>query len=152
MGSIALTGLLLLEFLQVGTQSTQTTADKSQAVLSLENAWNQAERLQDVRALKVLLAETFIRTDYDGTFMDRDGFLRRIQSTAKNYQALRNVGMKTYVYRDVVVVNGIFVEKLTIKGKNVEHSSRFTDTWISQNGHWECVASQYTLISPSTKS
>jgi hypothetical protein len=30
----------------------------------------------------------------------------------------------------------------------VDRHSRFTDTWISQNGHWECVASQITLTAP----
>jgi hypothetical protein len=37
---------------------------------------------------------------------------------------------------------------MTIKGKNVDRNSRFIDTWIFQNGHWECVASQSTLTSP----
>jgi len=46
----------------------------------------------------------------------------------------------------IVVVTGIYVEKLKIKGKNVDRRVRFTDTRIFENGHWECVASQSTLI------
>jgi hypothetical protein len=145
---IALGSVVLLASLQMGAQAAHTDIDKSHTIINLENAWNQAERLHDVHALKSLLAEAFIRTNYDGTFMDRDGFLRRIQGAAKDYQALENVGMKTYVYSNVVVVTGIFVEKMTIKGKKVENSSRFTDAWIFQNNAWECVASHYTLTSP----
>jgi Domain of unknown function (DUF4440) len=140
-----LAGVLLLAFLLMGAQAAKTADDKTQAVINLENAWNFAEERHDGDALKLLLAETFVYTDYDGTIMDRDQWLRKVQSGAKNYSHLANVAQTARAYGDAVVVIGIYLEKMKIKGKNVDRRSRFTDTWIFQNSHWECVASQSTL-------
>ena len=145
---IALGCVPLLAFLVMGTGAVETAADKAQAVINLENAWNFAEERHDGNALRLLLAETFVYTDYDGTIMDRDQWLRKVQSEAKDYQSLANVAQTPRAYGDTVVVIGIYLEKLKIKGKKVDRRIRFTDTWIFQNSRWECVASQSTLIAP----
>jgi hypothetical protein len=145
---IALAGVLLLAFLLMGVQVAKTADEKSQAVINLENAWNYAEERHDGDALRLLLAETFVYTDYDGTIMDRDQWLRKIQSLAKDYRHLSNVEQNARAYGDAVVVIGIYLEKMKIKGKDADRRVRFTDTWIFQNSRWECVASQSTLDSP----
>src|SRR3979409_2388764 len=139
---IALAGVVLLALLLRGVQPAKTADDKSQAVINLENAWNYAEERHDGDALRLLLAETFVYTDYDGTIMDRDQWLRTIQSLAKDYRHLSNVEQNARAYGDAVVVIGIYLEKMKIKGKDADRRVRFTDTWIFQNSHWECVASQ----------
>ena len=145
---IALAGVLLLAFLLMGVQAAKTADDKSEAVINLENAWNYAEERHDGDALRLLLAETFVYTDYDGTIMDRNQWLRKVQSPAKEYQHLSNVEQNARAYGDAVVVIGVYLEKMKIKGKDVDRGVRFTDTWIFQNSHWECVASQSTLTAP----
>ena len=145
---MALAGVLLLAFLLMGAQAAKTADEKSEAVINLENAWNFAEERHDGDALRLLLAETFVYTDYDGTIMDRDQWLRKVQSSAKDYNHLSNVEQNARVYGDAVVVIGVYVEKMKIKGKNVDRRVRFTDTWIFQNRHWECVASHSTLTAP----
>jgi hypothetical protein len=145
---IALGVVVLLAYFQMGAQATHTDADKSHTVITLENAWNQAEALHDGAALKSLLADTFQYTDYDGRAMDREEWLREVKNTTKEYRGLANMVQKTHVYGNTVVVTGVYREKMTLKGKNVERNSRFTDTWIFQNGHWECAASQSTLTAP----
>ena len=142
---IALAGVLLLAFLLMGAQAAKTAEEKSEAVINLENAWNYAEERHDGDALRLLLAETFVYTDYDGTIMDRDQWLRKVQSLAKDYRHLSNVEQNARVYGDAVVVIGVYLEKMKIKGKDVDRRVRFTDTWLFQNRHWECVASQSTL-------
>jgi hypothetical protein len=96
---IALGSVLFLAYLQMGAQAAQTDADKSQRVINLENAWNQAEALHDRAALKLLLADTFLYTDYDGRAMDREERLRKVQSATKEYRTLTNVVQKAHVYR-----------------------------------------------------
>jgi Domain of unknown function (DUF4440) len=145
---IALASVLLLAFLLMGAQAAKTADDKSEAVINLENAWNYAEERHDGVALRLLLAETFVYTDYDGTIMDRDQWLRKVQSLAKDYRHLSNVEQNARAYGDAVVVIGVYLEKMKIKGKDVDRRVRFTDTWIFQNRHWECVASQSTLTAP----
>ena len=145
---IALAGVLLQAYLLMGVQAAKTADDKSQAVINLENAWNYAEERHDGDALRLLLAETFVYTDYDGTIMDRDQWLRKVQSLAKDYRHLSNVEQNARAYGDAVVVIGVYLEKMKIKGKDADRRVRFTDTWIFQNSHWECVASQSTLTAP----
>jgi Domain of unknown function (DUF4440) len=111
----------------------------------LKTHGNYAEERHDGDALRLLLAETFVYTDYDGTIMDRDQWLRKVQSVAKDYRHLSNVEQNARAYGDAVVVIGVYLEKLKIKGKDADRRVRFTDTWIFQNSHWECVASQSTL-------
>jgi hypothetical protein len=145
---IASAGVLLLAFLPMGVQAGKTADDKSQAVINLENAWNYAEERHDGDALRLLLAETFVYTDYDGTIMDRDQWLRKVQGLSKDYRHLSNVEQNARAYGDAVVVIGIYLEKMKIKGKDADRRVRFTDTWIFQNSRWECVASQSTLTAP----
>ena len=145
---IALTGVLLLAFLLMGVQAAKTADEKCEAVINLENAWNYAEERHDGDALRLLLAETFVYTDYDGTIMDRDQWLRKVKSLVKDYRHLSNVEQNARAYGDAVVVIGVYIEKLKIKGKDTDRRARFTDTWVFQNSHWECVASQSTLTAP----
>jgi len=145
---IALGCVPLLAFFVMGAGAAKTAADKIQAVINLENAWNFAEERHDGDALRLLLAETFVYTDYDGTIMDRDQWLRKVQSQAKDYVHLSNVEQNAHAYGDAVVVIGVYVEKMKIKGKDVDRRVRFTDTWVFQNSRWECVASQSTLTAP----
>jgi hypothetical protein len=63
---IALAGVLLLAFLPIRVQAAKTADAKCEAVINLENAWNYAEERHDGDALRLLLAETFVYTDYDG--------------------------------------------------------------------------------------
>jgi hypothetical protein len=148
---IVLGGALLLSvFFLMGAQAqVNKTADNTQFVISLENAWDQAEARHDGDALKLLLAETFTYTDHDGSFLERDEWLKKVQSGAKDYRALANVAQTARDFGDAVVVTGIYVEKLIIKGANVDRRVRFTDTWIRLNSHWKCVASQSTLTGRS---
>src|ERR1700720_5041966 len=117
---IALAGVLLLAFLPARVQAAKTADAKCEAVINLENAWNYAEERHDGDALRLLLAETFVYTDYDGTIMDRDQWLRKVQSRAKDYLHLSNVEQNARAYGDAVVVIGVYLEKMKIKGKNVD--------------------------------
>jgi len=49
-------------------------------------------------------------------------------------------------YGDAAVVNGRWKIKFVEKGRTVDATDRFTDTYIRQNGQWRCVASQGSTI------
>jgi ketosteroid isomerase-like protein len=54
--------------------------------------------------------------------------------------------VKVTLYRDTAIVVGVYHAKGSSSGKPYEHLGRFTDTWIYQNGKWECVASHTSLL------
>jgi hypothetical protein len=117
MRSIGLTGLVLLASLQVGAQVSQTAEDKSHDVINLENAWNQAVAVHDERALKELLATTFVVTDNDGRFMDRDQWLRRVRIETKDNRGPATITQTAHVYGDVVVVTGTLLDNENQRGE-----------------------------------
>jgi hypothetical protein len=129
-------------------QDRSTKATDIARILSLENAWNGAEVHHDVRSLDMLIADSFVYTDADGTFLNRSQWLARVKTETEQYQQLTNSGMIVFVYDNAAVVTGEYKEKLESKGKMMERSGRFTDTWIRRNAEWKCVASQATLKTP----
>lgn len=113
-------------------------------VLALENAWNEAEGNNDVNALAVLTAPTFVYTDADGSFMNKQQFLASIRQSSPSH--IVNEGMKAEFYGDTIVVTGTYREQGSENGKPFTHRGRFIDVWVEKDGQWLCVASHETLI------
>ncbi|HZC23312.1 MAG TPA: nuclear transport factor 2 family protein [Candidatus Binatia bacterium] len=113
-------------------------------VLALENAWNEAEGNNDVNALAVLTAPTFVYTDADGSFMNKQQFLDSIRKSSPSH--IVNEGMKAESYGDTIVVTGTYREQGSENGKAFIHHGRFIDVWVEKDGQWFCVASHETPI------
>jgi ketosteroid isomerase-like protein len=126
-------------------QSNNVNADEIQ-IRQLEHAWNQAEAKQEVKEVSSLLAETLVYTDYDGSFMNKSEYMKWVAAPEQKADHLYDEGLSVHVYGDAAVVTGIYRESGTNKGKPYVIRSRYTDTWIKQNGVWLCVASHSTLI------
>jgi ketosteroid isomerase-like protein len=123
-----------------------SASDEGGRVLALENAWNHALEAKDTKALGMLLANTFLSVDIDGSVASRSEFLASIK--APDYQPSQAVTEQSsvQVYGDAAVVVGVFRVKGTEKGKAYMHRERFVDTWIKLNGTWQCVATTSTLM------
>jgi ketosteroid isomerase-like protein len=137
--------LSLLVGLAVAQQSTDS--DEGGRVLALEKVWNHALEQKDVKALDMLLANTMVSVDIDGSMQSKGEFLASIK--APDYQPSQAVTEQTsvQVYGNTAVVVGIFRIKGTDKGKPYVHRERFVDTWIKTNDSWQCVATTSTLLS-----
>jgi ketosteroid isomerase-like protein len=122
--------------------------DDGSIIASMESAWVQAEMAHDAHALEPLLADTFVNTDDDGSFMNRTQWLSHVGRGDDHYQQLAVDGQAVRVYGNAAVVTGRYHEKIEVKGKVTESRGRFTDVWVKQNGTWKCVASQSTLAKP----
>ena len=114
-------------------------------LLALESAWNHAEQGKDAAALNQLLADSFSYVDYDGSFLNKKQFLDATLHNDVEQEQINNDGMAVRVYGSAAVVTGVYRDKGIEKGKPFSRRGRFTDTWINQNGTWQCVASQSTL-------
>lgn len=137
----------LLIFLAASiTAASQQGNPEQSKILALENAWNLAEQRKDVRALDQLLASNLVYIDYDGSFMDKPQFLASVKTPSLHPEQIVNESTTVHMYGSTAVVTGIYREKGVEKGKAYLRRGRFIDTWIYQNGLWQCVASQSTLI------
>jgi ketosteroid isomerase-like protein len=144
--AIALTFLLGATLAVAQTSSS----DEGAHVLALDNSWNRALETKDTKALDLLLADTFVSVDIDGSIETKREFLLSLK--APGYQAPAQAvteQSKVDVYRDSAVVVGVFRTQSTHKGKSVTRRERFVDTWVNLNHTWRCVASVAVLIPAS---
>jgi hypothetical protein len=130
-------------FAQSGT--AESAAQEAKIVV-LERLWNDAQVHRDSRALEALIADRFVNTEYDGEVSDRDKFLADIKDPEFKPSLMNIRDVKVNLYRDTAVVTGIYLTKGTYSGRIYEHTGRFTDTWIFENGRWLCVASHTSLV------
>jgi hypothetical protein len=139
--------LLLLALPRVDSQTPAGPDAEQGRILALENAWNQAEEHQDIKALESLLHSTLVYVDYDGTMMTKAQFIASVKDPALQPEKIVNESMSAHVYDDrSAVVTGVYREKGVKNGKPYLRRGRFTDTWQYLDGSWVCVASQSTLI------
>jgi ketosteroid isomerase-like protein len=139
--------LFLAVLMAAAPLAAQTShSDAETKILALENAWNQAQIHHDAAALGTLLPETFVYTDYDGTVMTKAQFLADLKDPNYVATSVANENEHVFTYDNAAIVTGTYHTKGKYKGTPFEHWGRFTDTWIRQNGLWQCVASHTNLI------
>ncbi len=143
---IPLAAALLIVSIAFSVRGQSGASDDAGRIQALELAWNHALEGKDSKALDMLLANTMVSVDIDGSVMNKSEFLASIK--APDYQPSQAVIEQSTVqmYGDAAVVVGVFRVKGMEKGKAYVHRERFVDTWIKTNGTWQCVATTSALI------
>src|SRR5215471_3245385 len=138
-------GLLLLA-VGLSLARPNSVSDEGGRVLALETAWNHALENKDAKALDMLLANSMVSVDIDGSVSNKSDFLASIK--APDYQQSQAVTEQSnvQVYGNAAIVVGIFRIKGTEKGKPYVRRERFVDTWVKFDGTWQCVATTSALI------
>lgn len=122
-------------------------ADPREAkILVLERMWNEAQVNRDSAALDALVAEHFVNTEYDGEVSDKTKFLADIRDPLFKPSVVAIQDAKVALYGETAIVIGNYHTKGTYQGRPYEHFGRFTDTWVLDNGKWQCVASHTSLV------
>lgn len=141
---LVILALLLGVVLTVARQ--KSTSDEEGRILALEKAWNHALEEKDSKALDMLLSNSMVSVDTDGSVSSKSEFLASIKSPDYHPSQAVTEQSNVQVYGDAAVVVGILRTKGTDKGKAYVHRERFVDTWIKVNGAWQCVATTSTTI------
>lgn len=139
---------LLGVFAVLGTaqQPTKPRGEEGR-IIALESAWDQAEQNKDAAALSNLLADNIVYVDYDGSISTKQQLLAEVKSADVTGEQINNEGVTVRLYgNNVAVSTGIYRDKGMEKEKPFSRRGRFTNVWMNQNGKWECIASQSTLI------
>jgi hypothetical protein len=92
------------------------------------------------------VADNLVYVDYDGSLSTKQQFLESVKSSNITGERINNEGVTVRLYNNVAVSTGIYRDKGIEKGKPFQHRGRFTNVWLNQNGSWQCIASQSTLI------
>ena len=128
------------------TTAAQQADPREARILVLERLWNEAQVNRDSAALNALVAERFVNTEYDGEISDKTKFLADIKDPLFKPSSASIQDMKVTLYGDTAIVIGNYHTKGTYQGKPYDHFGRFTDTWVLDNGKWQCVASHTSLV------
>jgi ketosteroid isomerase-like protein len=127
-------------------QTASSSSNPENKLLVLEHLWNEAQVNRDSAALERLVAERFVNTEYDGEVSDRSKFLTDIRDPEFKPTLVQIQNAKVNSYGSTAVVYGSYHTKGTYQGRPYEHFGRFTDTWMLENGRWQCVASHTSLV------
>lgn len=142
-GFTAVLGLLMVCSAVIGQQ----TGGGDEATLkALELKWDAANLKGDSSALGAVLSDTFVSTTSEGKVRSKAEVLAELKSGEIKYQTSKVDDMKVSLYGNAAVVTGKWTGKFVQKGKSIETTERFTDTYVKQNGQWRCVASQGSAI------
>jgi len=115
-------------------------------ILALEHAWNQAEALNDLKALDSIFDNRLVYIDSDGSLMTKAEFLSHVKST--HLQQVVTESMTVQVFGDTAIVTGTYLAREFKGGKNLQHRGRFVDAWVRRDQGWVCVAAEATPILP----
>lgn len=138
-------GLLMVCSGALAQQKSAAGGDEA-ALKAIEEKWDAANLKGDAAALGAIFAETFISTSSEGKVRTKAEILAQLKSGEMKYQTSKMDDMKVFLYGDAAVVNGRWKGKFVEKGKTVDATERFTDTYVRQSGQWRCVASHGSTI------
>jgi len=136
---------LLITLASVGLAAQQSDPRESKLMV-LERMWNEAQVNRDALALEALVSSKFVNTEWDGDVSNKQKFLTDIKDPLFKPTVLNIQDIRMNFFGDTAVVTGTYHAAGTYQGKPYDHVGRFTDTWISDAGRWECVASHTSLL------
>ena len=133
---------LLCASVRVSAQQDEATARAQ--VLGLEKAWNQAYKSGDIKALDVILDNSLVLVEDDGSLKTKSEFLASVKRASVNEEQVAPESLTVRVFGNPAIAIGVIAVKETKSGKSTVHRERFIDTWIFKNGSWVCIATDAT--------
>ena len=131
---------------QVFGQAKSKDSSVEQALIKLENTWNEAMVKRDMAVLGRILADDYSFTDPDGMMWTKAQDLGMLKSGEDVVTSAVSTDMKVRVYGNAAVVTGHFTSKEQLKGKDISGTYAYTDTWVKRSGNWECVATHASKV------
>lgn len=119
-----------------------------QAVLSAQRRWIESYNRHDEKALSEIEADDFRVSFGDGRVQDKADQVAQLRKPAPKGAefeiAVEESDVRIYgtaaVVRGIVTERGGFVDAKGVR-QTFRQRSRYTDTWILENGRWRVVAS-----------
>ena len=115
-------------------------SDEGGRVLALETAWDHALEQKDTKALDMILDDSMVALESDGSFSNKKEYLAGVKAADFQPSQAVNEQNDVNVYGDAAVTVGVFRIKGVEKGKPYVHRERTINTWVKLNGNWKCVA------------
>lgn len=150
----------LLVILTVSLSPAQKKQDGSASgppaereLAQLETVFYEAYTKGDAASIDRLLSADYTHNDIRGGFKSRAAYMMYINALADGIKAgtikidsSTTDDLRVRVYKDTAVVTGRWTARGQRGGKEDAEQIRFVNVWVKQQGHWQTVAGQVTMV------
>ena len=120
--------------------TTATRASDVDTLQELNRSYIRSVQTSDVRWFDENLAEDFVNSNPDCSFVDRAGFLRQVAGPCP-VAGLEAGDVRIRVLGEVALIHA---RTTYIKPDGQPGAGRYTDVWARRQGRWLCVAANVT--------
>ena len=117
-------------------------------ILKLEKERNQAIISGDAAALERMTSDDYTFITLRGELRTKAEIVQGFKTGSFHYESRQISDLKVRVYGTSAVVTGRSIQKGSENGKDYSGDYRFTRVYVKQDGRWQTVALQTTLIQP----
>ncbi|HET6671143.1 MAG TPA: DUF4440 domain-containing protein [Pyrinomonadaceae bacterium] len=139
--------LIPLGFGQVVQKPAQANQDE-QALRRLEDEWLGSYLRGDKATFDRIVADDFTGTDESATLRNKMQERELLQPPSPSIKtSLTNDDLRVRIYGDAAIVTGRIVAKIQPSGQSdIVFQSRFTDTFLRRQGHWQVASRHYSRL------
>jgi ketosteroid isomerase-like protein len=138
---------------QLVQEPTQASKDE-QELRRLEDEWLGSYLRGDKTTFDRIVADDFTGTDESATTRNKMQERELIQAPPSSIKtSLTNNDLRVRIYGDAAIVTGRIVARIQPSGQSeIFFQSRFTDTFLRRQGHWQVASRHYSRLPPERTS
>ena len=144
--SLLLAAVFASASLPAFSQDKKPSNSVEQAVLKLEQQWEDALLKSDVAALERIYDDSLIYTHSSGAVDNKSVYVGNIKSGATKYESMKRDDIKVSVYDDTALVTCHWEVHVLNKGNKIDTNARYIHVYVKQKDGWKMVAHQSTRI------
>jgi ketosteroid isomerase-like protein len=127
-------------------QEKKASNGVEQAVLKLEQQWEEALLKSDVAALEKIYDDSLIYTHSNGSVDNKSVYVGNIKSGVTKYQSMKRDDIKVSVYGNTALVTCHWEAHVLARGNKIDTNARYLHVYVKQKDGWKMVAHQATRI------
>lgn len=126
----------------IRAQEADTQAKRE--VRQMEKEWREAWVRGDPVILARIHADNYFSINYLGQLSTKEQVMADVRAGAFKYESMEHKDVVMRVYGNVVIVNGLTINKGHRQQRDVSGEFRYTRVYVKRGGRWQAVLSQYT--------
>jgi ketosteroid isomerase-like protein len=130
------------------SQDKKVSNSVEQAVLKLEQQWEDALINSDVAALERIYDDSLIYTHSNGSVDNKSAYVGNIKSSVTKYQSMKRDDIKVSVYGATALVTCHWEVHVLSRGNKIDTNARYIHVYVKRKDGWKMVAHQATRIVP----
>jgi ketosteroid isomerase-like protein len=127
-------------------QEKKASSGVEQAVLKIEQQWEDALINSDVAALERIYDDSLIYTHSNGSVDNKTVYVGNIKSGVTKYQSMKRDDINVSVYGNTALVTCHWEVHVLAGGNKINTNARYMHVYVKRKNGWKMVAHQATRI------